>query len=55
MHLYLEPCQTAGQLTSLLLVCEGKNEVSVALAPRQKTLQEFVQICGKNVSSYLYA
>lgn len=24
MHLYLEPCQTAGQLTSLLLVCEGK-------------------------------
>lgn len=24
MHLYQEPCQTAGQLTSLLLVCEGK-------------------------------
>lgn len=23
-HLYLEPCQTAGQLTPLLLVCEGK-------------------------------
>lgn len=24
MHLYLEPCQTAGQLTPLLMVCEGK-------------------------------